>query len=448
MAKITIESEGKGVLFNGALVGARGWAVTFGTGNKVTFSHKESGVSGTATLSEIEVDGVTHPSKAALLTALGTTLFSSDGTGPGSGVQSVTGDGVDNTDPKNPVISYPEPSDIGAVSTSDVVDVAEAGKVVKYSNIGAVNTVNPQFPENAVNLAYHNSSMANKVDVLPGMGLSKENFTTEEKLKLAGVEDPKFKGQYLSLPDLLATGNGEVGGYAYVDNGVTVDMYIWDNTNEQWDIVVGESTTETPSSIKSKYESNPDTNAFTNVLKDKLEAFTANFTSALKIAYDNAVSWISANGVNLLNHLSNKSNPHDVTASQVGLGNVDNTKDIDKPMSTATKNYVDSFVGKAWIPDYSNMEDTNRITSTGGTWTSDRKGFVYVLSRGYNSGIYHTQVAFINDKEVGKIWVEAVSTGNARSGSFANIYPVKPGDVIKLYGNLEVKCLFIPGIWV
>lgn len=34
-------------------------------------------------------------------------------------------------------------------------------------------------------------------------------------------------------------------------------------------------------------------------------------------------------------HASNKSNPHGVTASQVGLGNVNNTADTDKPVSTA-----------------------------------------------------------------------------------------------------------------
>src|SRR5690606_11009157 len=112
-----------------------------------------------------------------------------------------------------------------------------------------------------------------------------------------------------------------------------------------WVIRAGESTELTPAQAKVLYESNPDTNAFTDDEKSKLASITSIFTTALKTAYDNAVSWISANGVNLLNHLSNKSNPHDVTASQVGLGNVDNTKDIDKPMSTATKNYVDSFVG-------------------------------------------------------------------------------------------------------
>lgn len=35
------------------------------------------------------------------------------------------------------------------------------------------------------------------------------------------------------------------------------------------------------------------------------------------------------------NHIANKSNPHTVTKTQVGLGNVDNTSDADKPVSTA-----------------------------------------------------------------------------------------------------------------
>lgn len=43
----------------------------------------------------------------------------------------------------------------------------------------------------------------------------------------------------------------------------------------------------------------------------------------------------------LLNHINNKSNPHAVTKEQVGLGNVDNTSDLDKPISTATQTELD-----------------------------------------------------------------------------------------------------------
>lgn len=41
--------------------------------------------------------------------------------------------------------------------------------------------------------------------------------------------------------------------------------------------------------------------------------------------------------VDLIAHITNKSNPHEVTKIQLGLGNVDNTADADKPVSTATQ---------------------------------------------------------------------------------------------------------------
>lgn len=42
-------------------------------------------------------------------------------------------------------------------------------------------------------------------------------------------------------------------------------------------------------------------------------------------------------------HTQNVSNPHQVTKTQLGLGNVDNTADTNKPVSTVQKNYVDNF---------------------------------------------------------------------------------------------------------
>lgn len=46
---------------------------------------------------------------------------------------------------------------------------------------------------------------------------------------------------------------------------------------------------------------------------------------------------INAVQTNLETHINNKSNPHEVTKDQVGLGNVDNTSDANKPISTATQ---------------------------------------------------------------------------------------------------------------
>lgn len=44
----------------------------------------------------------------------------------------------------------------------------------------------------------------------------------------------------------------------------------------------------------------------------------------------------------LSNHIADKENPHAVTKAQVGLGNCDNTSDLDKPISTATQAALDT----------------------------------------------------------------------------------------------------------
>lgn len=49
----------------------------------------------------------------------------------------------------------------------------------------------------------------------------------------------------------------------------------------------------------------------------------------------------STAGTNLTTHTGSINNPHKVTKSQVGLGNVDNTSDLNKPISTATQTALD-----------------------------------------------------------------------------------------------------------
>jgi hypothetical protein len=53
----------------------------------------------------------------------------------------------------------------------------------------------------------------------------------------------------------------------------------------------------------------------------------------------------------LFEHINNKFNPHEVTKEQVGLGNVDNTADMDKPVSRPQKEYIDALENrvKSWF---------------------------------------------------------------------------------------------------
>jgi hypothetical protein len=53
-----------------------------------------------------------------------------------------------------------------------------------------------------------------------------------------------------------------------------------------------------------------------------------------------------ASTTSLSNHVNNTNNPHSVTKTQIGLSNIDNTSDLNKPISTATQTALDSKVDK------------------------------------------------------------------------------------------------------
>src|SRR5690606_20114509 len=78
---------------------------------------------------------------------------------PTSIVETVSGNIVNNADPKNPVVDF-IPSDY---------------ELSQFNNGG----LNPFIKQ---------SDIGNKVDKIPGMGLSQESFTTAEKSKLGTVE--------------------------------------------------------------------------------------------------------------------------------------------------------------------------------------------------------------------------------------------------------------------
>ena len=65
----------------------------------------------------------------------------------------------------------------------------------------------------------------------------------------------------------------------------------------------------------------------------------------------------------LFEHINNKFNPHEVTKEQVGLGNVDNTADMDKPVSRPQKEYIDTLENrvKGWFKQL-NVWINNHVT--------------------------------------------------------------------------------------
>ena len=74
----------------------------------------------------------------------------------------------------------------------------------------------------------------------------------------------------------------------------------------------------------------------------------------------------------LSSHTDSTSNPHSVTATQVGLGNVDNTSDANKPVSTATQTALDlkanlaspDLTGNPTAPTQTGTDDSTKIATT------------------------------------------------------------------------------------
>lgn len=185
------------------------------------------------------------------------------------------------------------------------------------------------------------------------------------KVSSGGDTAASVKTKYESNPDTNAFTDTEQSKLAGIENNATADqtgaeiktLYeLESDTNAFTDLEKtklggiddGAEVNPTQSEIKTLYESNLDTNAFTDGLLSKLNSITAIFTTSLKTSYDNAVTWVSTNGTNLINHLSNTSNPHSVDKTDVGLGNVpnlDTTDAINNEHTHSNKSVLDLFDG-------------------------------------------------------------------------------------------------------
>lgn len=149
---------------------------------------------------------------------------------------------------------------------------------------------------------------------------------------------------YVEISKSLAL--GETSSTAYPgDKGKATT----DKLNKTSDKVVVGLTTVNPSTDKIvlKYQTH-----FTSTNSDSEDSHTINaattsqaglMSSSDKTKLDGLkdqagiTSDINAVQTNLETHINNKSNPHEVTKDQVGLGNVDNTSDANKPISNATQ---------------------------------------------------------------------------------------------------------------
>ena len=131
-----------------------------------------------------------------------------------------------------------------------------------------------------------------------------------------------FQGYYEHTADIQEL-EAERGDYAY--NGET-------NTIWAFDTVWSDTFDPIPSDMGGKTQTTP-------LMDGEASVGSENYYAAGDHRHPTDITRASAE--DLTSHKNNKQNPHNVTKEQVGLGNVDNTSDINKPISTATQNALD-----------------------------------------------------------------------------------------------------------
>lgn len=164
-------------------------------------------------------------------------------------------------------------------------------------------------------------ALALKVDKDGSKVLSDNNYTTSEKNKLASIDATHYLPPLQTTVQLSALPQATVSDKARVYVEAELADYFYDTTASSGDIAPDDQIGgvgfwrkvavggETAASIKTKYESNADTNAFTNALKAKLDSITEIFTTGLKSNYDSAYTWITTNGAAVLAHISSAHAP-------------------------------------------------------------------------------------------------------------------------------------------
>jgi methylphosphotriester-DNA--protein-cysteine methyltransferase len=130
---------------------------------------------------------------------------------------------------------------------------------------------------------------------------------------------------YLILKYLRWVKNTEEGSYA---RGTDVDVNIPAATKTAAGVMTASDKTNLDNTVQ----------GLANEITDRTNAINA-LRTELKTYIDNQISDtgsdVTALETKVNNHIANKSNPHGVTKSQVGLGNASNTSDANKPVSTA-----------------------------------------------------------------------------------------------------------------
>lgn len=319
---------------------------------------------------------------------------------------------VDNTSDKEKPISDATQEALNEKANISYVD----------EKLAAVAGFDPDEMQDAIDA--NTAAIDTKVDKVDGMGLSTNDYTTTEKDKLATIED---NANFYEHPTNTACTSGlykvTIDDFGHVIDATLVDkedivalgIPAQDTTYETEisnlgdridDVEDGINTTnQTLGGISEAFESYKTTNneavaanasgivanneAIEEIKKDYLtsadkEQLQDDISKVSETATENAAAvgrvegdiesyktevagQFAELGDAINNHANGADNPHGVTKDQVGLDNVDNTSDAEKPISNATQDALDQKANAEHEHNANHITDGILDVAYGGT---------------------------------------------------------------------------------
>lgn len=251
--------------------------------------------------------------------------------------------------------------------------------------------------------------------------IDSSGMTTEERQKLATLESSKFLGTFLSS-DEIPLDKAVAGSYADVDAGPEdfVQRWIFDVDSS----VFVQATSlngggDTASTVKMKYESNLNTNAFTDSHKSILEALqglapAASIESFLE-AFNLAMGTTAAAQASVLNLLSSETNYANIAfhaeyqvndepwVTRTFNGTAEETPDsaMDKFLDTVTQATSESYTTD--LTGVVEVSDAPLIINYGNSW-------IYKEDPSFPGGV-ELPITFLTEKdwETGSYSISGVS---------------------------------------
>ena len=222
-----------------------------------------------------------------------------------------------------------------------------AGNVaLAKADIGLGNVDNTSDANKPISTATQ-AALDLKVDKEAGKGLSTNDFTTAEKEKLAGIAAGAEVNVQANWNESDQTSD------AFIQNKPSIPSKTSDLTNDSGFVTDAAMQSALDQKVDKVAGKGLSTEDFTSAEKTKLQGIEAG-------AQVNTVLGVKGGDESVY-----RTGNVNITKTNIGLGNVDNTSDLDKPISTATQTALDGKQATLTFDSTPTAGSTNPVTSDG-----------------------------------------------------------------------------------